>query len=59
MTVSKELSRYRLNLVGVQEVGWEAVAPDEQGSIHFFYGKGNKNHELGTVFCTKENHISS
>jgi hypothetical protein len=44
MTVSRELSRYRLDLVGVQEAA---------GEYTFFYRKGNENHELGTgLFCT-------
>jgi hypothetical protein len=49
MTVSRELSRYRLDLVGVQEDRWEGsdIAP---AKFTFLYGKGNKNHELGTGF---------
>jgi hypothetical protein len=41
MTVSRELSKYKLDLVGVQ---WHRTC----GEDTFFYGKGNKNHELGT-----------
>jgi hypothetical protein len=26
------------------------VALSQQANIHFFYWKGNENHELGTVF---------
>jgi hypothetical protein len=43
LTVSRELARYELDLVGVQEVRWE-------GCGTFFYGKGNENHESGTCF---------
>jgi hypothetical protein len=60
MTVSRELSRYRLDFVGVQEVRWEGSGAVPAGENIFFYGKRNENHELGTeFFCTKENHISS
>jgi exonuclease III len=34
-TMVEEISKYKLDLVGVQEVRW---------------GKGNENHELGTGF---------
>jgi exonuclease III len=52
MAVSRELSRYRLDLVGVQEVRQEASGTKPAGESTFFYGKGNENHELGIVFCT-------
>jgi hypothetical protein len=50
MTVSRELSRYRLDLVGVQEVRWECSGTTPVGEYTFFYGKENGNHELGTAF---------
>jgi hypothetical protein len=50
MTVSRELSRYRLDLVGVQEVRWEGSGTLPAGEYTFFYGNGKENHELGTVF---------
>jgi hypothetical protein len=60
VTVSKELSEYNLDLVGVQEVRWEGGGTEPQGEYTYFYGKGNENHELGTVLsCSEQNHISS
>jgi hypothetical protein len=50
MTVSRELSRYRLDLVGAQEVRWEGSGTVPGGEYTFLYGKGNENHEFGTGF---------
>jgi hypothetical protein len=41
MTVSKELSKYKLDLVGVQEVGWEGGGTEPAEKYTSFYGKGN------------------
>jgi hypothetical protein len=49
-TVSRELARYKLDLVGVQELRWEGGGTEPAGEYTFSYGKGNENHELGTVF---------
>jgi hypothetical protein len=59
VTVSKELSKYRLDLVGVQEIGWEGSGTEPAGEYKFFYGKGNENHELGTGFFVHKRIISA
>jgi hypothetical protein len=50
MKVSRELARYKLRLVGVQEVRWEGGGTKPEGEYTFFYGKGNENHGLGKGF---------
>jgi hypothetical protein len=45
--VAEEISKYKLDLVGVQ-VRWDGSGTKPAGEYTFFYGKGNENHELGT-----------
>jgi hypothetical protein len=44
MTEVEEISKYKLDLVGVQKVRWDGVGTEAAGEYTFFYGKGNENH---------------
>jgi hypothetical protein len=48
VTVSKELSKYKLDFVGVQELRWEGDR--RAGEYIFFYEKGNDTHKVGIGF---------
>jgi exonuclease III len=58
--VAEEISKYELDLVGVQEVRWNGGGTELVNEYTFFYGKGNENYELGTGFLLHvKNHISN
>jgi exonuclease III len=57
-TVSGELAKYKLDLVGVQEVRWDKGGTEPAGDCTFFYGNENADHHLGTGFFVHKTIIS-
>jgi hypothetical protein len=54
MAAMKEISKCKLDLVGVQEFRWDRVGTEPAGKYALLCVKGNENHGLGTgfSFCT-------
>jgi hypothetical protein len=59
MTVSKELSKCKLDLVWLQGVRWDIGGTVQSSEYTFFYVKENENHELGTGFFVHKKIISA
>jgi hypothetical protein len=58
MTGFRKLSRYRLDLLGVQ-VRWDGSGTKPAEEYTFFYEKGNENHEFGTSSFAHKRDISA
>jgi hypothetical protein len=61
MTLLKEISKYKLDLVGVQEIRWDrgGTEPAGQYTCTLFYVKWNESYELGTGFFVHKRVISA
>jgi hypothetical protein len=55
MAAARELVRYKLYLVGVQEVRWDEERTVRAGDYNFFYGKEHEkvDWEQGSLNITK------
>jgi hypothetical protein len=42
--VAEEVSKYKLDLLVVQEVRWDGGGTEPAGQYTVFYGKGNEDH---------------
>jgi hypothetical protein len=42
--VGVEISKYKSDLIRVQEVRWDGLGAEPAGNYTFFYGKGNENY---------------
>jgi exonuclease III len=55
--VARELVKYKLRLVGAQEVRWDKGGSERAEDYTFFYGAGNEDHQLGTgILCIRESY---
>jgi exonuclease III len=57
--LAKELGKYKLDLVGVQEVRCGKGGTERAEDYAFFYGEGNGHHQLGTGFFVHKRIVSA
>jgi exonuclease III len=60
-TVASELARYKLDLVGVQEIRWDKGDTVRAGDYIFIYEKGNSSHQLeqDCLYSVPPNNVGS
>jgi exonuclease III len=59
MAAARELAKYKLDLVDVQEVRWDKGGTVIAGDYNFSMGMELKIISWNRVFCTTQNSISS
>ena len=55
---ARELARYKLDFVGVQEVRWDREGTVRAGDYIFSMEKGKENHQLGTGLFVNQRIVS-
>jgi hypothetical protein len=59
-TATRELERYKLDTVGIQEIMWDKRSTVKLGDYILLYEKGNKKSSNGNrSFCTRRTSVSS
>jgi hypothetical protein len=58
-TAVRELGKYKLDLVSLQEVMWEKGGTEQAEGYIFFYGEGNGDHQLGVSFSVHKRIVSA
>jgi len=58
-TGASQSAKYKVDLVGVQEVRWDSSGDEPVDDYTFFYGSGNVNHHLWTGFSVHKGIISA
>jgi hypothetical protein len=58
-TVARDLGKYKLDLVNIQEVRWDKGGTERAEDYTFFSGARNEDHQLGTGFFVHKRIISA
>jgi exonuclease III len=57
-TLVKELGKYKVDSVGIQEVRWEEGGTEWAEDCTFFYGERNVDHQLRTGLFVRDREVS-